>query len=97
MLKKPNIKQCDFTEYRNWAMVNFIIATGCRISSVINIKIQELDLDNALVSLSHTKNKSAQILPLPVASIDKSPLLSHDVIPAELENSILDNEPPCIW
>jgi integrase/recombinase XerD len=65
MLKKPNIKLCDFTEYRNWVMINFITATGCRISSVVNIKKHEIDLDNAMVTLSHTKNKSAQILPLP--------------------------------
>ncbi len=50
-------------------MINFITATGCRIGSVVNIKMQEVDLESAVVTLSHTKNKSAQILPLPPSLI----------------------------
>ena len=29
LLKKPE-KNCDFTEYRNWAIVNFLLNSGCR-------------------------------------------------------------------
>jgi len=28
LLKKPNIKQCSFAEYRNWVIINTLIATG---------------------------------------------------------------------
>lgn len=27
LLKKPNIKKCRFTEYRNWVFINYLIAT----------------------------------------------------------------------
>lgn len=27
LLKKPNIKKCTFTEYRNWVLINYFLAT----------------------------------------------------------------------
>ena len=27
LLKKPNMKTCQFTEYRNWVLINYLIAT----------------------------------------------------------------------
>ncbi len=37
----------------------------CRVFFLFVYSMQDIDLDNAIVSLSHTKNKFAQILPLP--------------------------------
>ena len=65
LLRKPNIKECSFAEYRNWCMVNFLIGTGCRISTLINVRIADIDFDNAFVTFRHTKNKQPQIIPLP--------------------------------
>jgi integrase/recombinase XerD len=65
LLKKPNTKTCNFTEYRNWVMTSFLVATGCRIGSLVNIRLQDVDLDNGLAVLSHTKNKKPQIVALP--------------------------------
>ena len=28
LLKKPNLKKCDFTEYKSWVMTNFLLSTG---------------------------------------------------------------------
>ena len=28
LLKKPNIKTCEFSEYRNWVIINYLISTG---------------------------------------------------------------------
>jgi len=64
LLKKPNVKTCDFTEYKIWVMTNYLIATGNRTSSILNIKICDLDFDNALIQVNKTKNRKAQIIPM---------------------------------
>ena len=46
LLVKPNMKQCSFAIYRNWACICFLCNTGCRRSTLINIQISDLDLEN---------------------------------------------------
>lgn len=65
MLKKPDIKKCSFREFRTWCVINFLVGTGIRARSLVNIKICDLDLENNLVKLSVVKNRKPQILPLP--------------------------------
>ena len=64
LLKKPNIKKCRFTEYRNWVIINFLVGTGQRRNTITNIKIGDLDLANKLIVLKVMKNKKGVILPL---------------------------------
>ena len=64
LLKKPNIKHCRFTEYRNWVIVNYLLGTGQRRNTITNLKIKDLDLDNRLVVLRTTKNKKEMIVPI---------------------------------
>lgn len=64
LLKKPDLKKCTFAEYRNWVLVNYLLATGNRISTVVNLKIKDLDFDNDCIILRHTKNKRQQIIPM---------------------------------
>ena len=75
LLKKPNIKKCSFVEYRNWAFINYLIATGNRVSTVINIKIEDIDFDNNTIILKKTKNKNQQIIP--IANSLKTVLLEY--------------------
>lgn len=63
LLKKPKAN-CSFCEYRNWAIVNFLMNSGCRASTIRNIQIQDVDLIHSIVSLRHTKNRKVQIIPL---------------------------------
>ena len=65
LLRKPDIKKSSFTEYRTWVVINFLIATGCRLRTLINVRIKDIDFDNEVVSLQVTKNRRAQLLPLP--------------------------------
>ncbi|WP_407313768.1 tyrosine-type recombinase/integrase [Desulfosporosinus sp. SB140] len=69
MLKKPNIRKCSFREFRTWCMINFLVGTGVRARSLVNIKISDLDLDNSLVKVTVVKNRKQQILPLPPSLI----------------------------
>lgn len=64
LLKKPDLRKCTFAEFRDWVLVNYLLATGNRISTVANIKIGDLDFDNDCIILRHTKNKRQQIIPM---------------------------------
>lgn len=64
LLKKPDLKKCSFLEYRNWVIVNFLMATGCRASTLVNIKIKDLDFENELITYKVTKNRKQQIVPM---------------------------------
>ena len=44
LLKRPK-KDCSFCDYRNWVIVNFLMNSGCRSSSVRNIQNQDVDLE----------------------------------------------------
>lgn len=64
LLKKPNLKQCSFTEYKAWVIVNFLLSTGARQNSLANIKIKDIDFDNKVVYVNITKNRKPLIVPL---------------------------------
>jgi len=64
LLKKPDVKKSSFREFRTWAMINFFIGTGCRVGTLINVKIGDIDWENGLIAYAHTKNKKAQFTPL---------------------------------
>lgn len=64
LLKKPDIKKCSFTEYRNWVMINFLLGTGVRLSTLISIKVGDIDLYSYTFKTSHNKNRREQIIPV---------------------------------
>lgn len=64
LLKKPDRKTCTFCEYRNWVIINLLLNSGCRAATIRNIKIQDINLDEGVINYRHTKNGSAQIVPL---------------------------------
>ena len=64
LLKKPNLGQCSFTEYKSWVMTNFLLSTGIRRNSLINIKIKDVDFDAEVVHICVTKNRKPLIIPL---------------------------------
>lgn len=63
LLVEPS-KDCFYVEYRTWVMICFILATGCRISTLINIKIEDIDMNAKTIDLRHLKNKKYKCLPL---------------------------------
>lgn len=64
LLKKPNLKNVTFTEYKIWVFSNYLFATGNRLSSALNIQICDLDFTNQLIQVNKTKNRKAQIIPM---------------------------------
>ena len=64
LLKKPNLKRCEFNEYKTWVFSNYLLATGNRLSTVLNLQIKDLDFDNCVIQLNKVKNRKAQIVPM---------------------------------
>lgn len=60
--KPTNIR--DFTEWRTWAIVNWIVATGNRAATVCELQLGDIDFNNKQIYIRRTKNKKAQVLPL---------------------------------
>lgn len=64
LLKKPNMRKCAFTEYQNWVIVNFLIGTGVRLSTLVAIRIKDINLENSILKTVHNKNRKQQIIPV---------------------------------
>lgn len=96
LLEKP--KSNNFVEIRNWTMVNYFYATGQRLSSVLNIKVEHLDLKNHKVFLEHNKDGiekwtplSSGIVKILEEYIDVCKLQEQDYLFPEYEGKQLKN------
>ena len=63
LLKKPK-SDCSFCEFRNWAIINFLLNSGCRAATVRNIQNRDVDLSRRQIVLRHTKTGKTQVIPL---------------------------------
>jgi len=63
LLKRPD--NPTFAVYRNWVLVNFLLATGIRAKELRELLTKDLDLPNGYISLAHTKNRKARLIPIP--------------------------------
>lgn len=64
LLKKPNVRECSFTEYQCWVITNFLFSTGIRQRSLMFLKIKDIDFDNSIVYVNVTKNRKPLIVPI---------------------------------
>ena len=64
LLHKPDLKTCTFAEYRNWVITNFFLGTGVWVSTLIAVKIKDVDLVNCMLTTRHNKNHKQQLLPI---------------------------------
>ena len=62
LLARP--KSNRWAEYRSWAMINYLLATGNRARTILNIKISDVNFDENTIHLRAMKNKRQQIIPL---------------------------------
>lgn len=64
LLERPNVNKCSFSEYKTWAFENYLLATGNRISTALNVKIKDVDFQNNTLFLAKTKSRRQQVIPL---------------------------------
>ena len=57
LLKKPNMNDCSYADFRTWAIINLFVSTGMRRSSLLNIKLEDINWKDNIIRLNHTKNK----------------------------------------
>lgn len=64
LLKKPNLKKCSFTEYKCWVIVNFLLSTGIRQNSLINIRICDVEFATSTIHVNVTKSRKPILIPM---------------------------------
>lgn len=64
LLKKPDLKICTFSEYRNWVMTNYFLSTANRLETMRNVKIKDLDFTENEIYLRHVKNRKPYCIPM---------------------------------
>jgi len=64
LLVKPDIKNCHFSEYRDWVIICHILATGNRVGTICNIKNCDVDFSSHEINLRVVKNRKAYIIPI---------------------------------
>ena len=62
LLEKPS--GTNFTTWRTWLIVNWVLATGNRAATICDVKVSDVDFQKKEIMLKHTKNKKASIIPL---------------------------------
>ena len=63
LLEKPR-KQDNFGEWRTWAIVNWVLGTGNRASTICEVRMGDISFSKREITLRHTKNKRLQVIPL---------------------------------
>ena len=64
LLRQPNLDHCTYSELRDWCIVNIVLNTGVRASSIVNVKIEDVDFKAKTIHFRHMKNRQAQLFPL---------------------------------
>lgn len=62
LLKKPNAD--DFVEYRNWVITNWFLATGNRVSSVCEILVRDINIEEGYANINRQKNREPIQVPI---------------------------------
>jgi len=63
LIKKPS-RYATFVEWRSWAVVNWILATGHRAATVCEIKLGDINYGKREILVRQTKTNKAYITPL---------------------------------
>lgn len=57
--KPHNVK--DYVEWRTWAIVNWVLATGNRAGTICELQLGDIDFSSKEITLRHTKSKKVQV------------------------------------
>lgn len=64
LLTYPNFKTCSFPDLTAWTATAIFVYTGARLSSVVNMRIQDVDMFQNVIFFQHTKNKQPLVVPI---------------------------------
>ena len=69
LLVRPG-RMANFCEWRNWAIVNVLVNNGCRASTIRNMQIRDVNLEDMVIRYRHTKSRRQQAAPVSPALAD---------------------------
>lgn len=64
LLEKPDVNNCSFSCYKTWVFENYLLGTGNRISTALDLHIGDINFQSGVIILRKTKNRKQQIIPL---------------------------------
>lgn len=64
LVKKPNINRCTFGQFRDWCISCFLLGSGIRLKTLVNIKIRDLDFNSGFITLKVLKNNKPYNIPM---------------------------------
>ena len=64
LLTKPDVNSCTFSTYKTWVFENYLLGTGNRISTELDLHIGDINFQSGTITLRKTKNRKQQIIPL---------------------------------
>ena len=64
LLEKPNLKKCEFSEYRNWVITCYLLGTGNRLGTVCELRNKDIDFDSGTIHLKKVKTRKSYTMPL---------------------------------
>lgn len=64
LLEKPDVDNYSFSCYKTWVFENYLLGTGNRISTALDLHIGDINFQGGVIILRKTKNRKQQIIPL---------------------------------
>lgn len=64
LLRQPNLDTCNYSELRDWCIVHIVLNTGARASSIVNVRVGDVDFKEKTILFRHMKNRQEQVFPL---------------------------------
>ncbi|WP_434304732.1 tyrosine-type recombinase/integrase [Clostridium botulinum] len=64
LLKKPNINTCLVGDFRSWAICSFLLSTGCRAETLLNVHVEDVNFSTDSILFRHMKTKRQITVPL---------------------------------
>lgn len=63
LLEQPKDKH-NFVAWRDWTIINWVLGTGNRVNTIINVRLCDLDLRNGYIYIYQQKNKRPNEIPM---------------------------------
>lgn len=64
LLKKPNLNTCLIGDFKGWVTVNFLLGTGCRAETFLNVRVKDVDFERENILFQHMKTRNQISVPM---------------------------------
>jgi integrase/recombinase XerD len=64
LIKKPNLNKYLVGEYKIWSTINFLLGTGCRTETLLNVKVEDINFIKESILFRHMKTRKQITVPL---------------------------------